>query len=118
MPLETGTWTINQNGSVGQLTITSVDTAGNVRGTLFGALISGFWNEVSQKLTFISAVPSPPNPAQEASVYTGYLFADQFRIPGIKGGTVFTLAGYVAVFQAAVSAERPTFGWYAQIGVA
>ncbi len=34
MPLETGTWTINFNGLVGQLEINSVDTQGNTSGTL------------------------------------------------------------------------------------
>jgi hypothetical protein len=53
MPLETGTWTINQSGTLAQLTITSVDAAGNVSGTLLAAPISGLWNEVLQKLTFL-----------------------------------------------------------------
>jgi len=117
MPLETGKWTINENGTVDQLTIINVDVAGSVSGTLFGAPISGFWNEASQKLTFVS--PTPENLAQGEKLYTGFLFTDQFRMPGVRGGTVFTLAGYFTAFgTGTASVDRPTFGWYAQIGVA
>jgi hypothetical protein len=117
MPLETGTWTINENGTVDHLTITGVDVAGNVSGTLFAAPISGFWNEVLQKLTFIW--PSPEILGQPEKLYTGFLFTDQFRMPGIKGGTVFTLAGYFTAFATGTdSVDRSTFGWYAQIGAA
>jgi hypothetical protein len=116
MPLETGTWTINDNGSVTTLTITSVDSAGNVTGFLAAAPISGFWNETLQKLTFFRSAAIESG---EGRAYTGFLFADQFRMPGLKGGTVFTLAGYVASFAlASTSPERPIFGWYAQVGVA
>lgn len=119
MPLETGTWTINQNGTVTQLNITSVDAAGNVKGTLLAVPFIGLWNEVLQKLTFIWTVGSGPAAPEVDRVYTGFLFTDQFRMPGLKGGTVFTLAGYFAAFQTgSTSADRPIFGWYAQIGVA
>jgi len=120
MPLETGTWTINTNGSVGQLTINAVDTSGNLSAIflLSGTptqSIQGFWDETSQKITFyvlgIGAV----------QVYTGFLFQDQFRITGVTGSVVFMLAGYFQLFgkygDLVGIARRNLFGWYAQIGL-
>ena len=110
MPLQTGTWTTNSAGSLGKLTITSVDTQGNLSASFDGAehAIGGFWDEAAQKITFHDVLGQ--------QVYTGFLFRDTFRMPGITGSTVFTLAGHFTDFTA--SADKPIFGWYAQIGVA
>ena len=118
MPLEVGTWTINENGTVSQLAITNVDTAGNVSGILAGAQIAGFWNELSQKLTFHWTQTPPGGGIAPQKLYTGFLFKDSFRVPGIRGGTVFTLAGYVAIAGIQPQTlDRLIFGWYAQIGL-
>jgi|SRR5262249_7071207 len=118
MPLETGTWMLNENGVVGPFQITSVDVTGNVSGTLQGKPIVGLWNEMLQKLSFFWAFNDPGTLGPE-KLYTGFLFTDSFRMPGIKGGTVFTLAGYFTAFNIPPgSIDRPTFGWYAQIGAA
>jgi len=90
MPLQIGTWTMNANGELGQLVITSVDAVGNLNGSLNwvgGAPIpiQGFWNELSQEISFGLAValivpPSPtPVPAFWAA-YTGYLFKHPSRL--------------------------------------
>jgi hypothetical protein len=52
-------------------------------------------------------------------VFTAFLFQDQFRMPGIMGGSVFTLAGsFTGQMSGGVpDADRPVFGWYAQIGL-
>jgi hypothetical protein len=43
MPLETGTWTINVNGQVGQLNINNVSPSGALNGTLeIPGFFSGF----------------------------------------------------------------------------
>ena len=104
---------MNSNGRLGQLTISSVDTTGNVAGTFFGHPITGFWDEVTQKLSFTAN--GPPF----IGAYAGFLFQDQFREPGIQGSTVFTIAGhFIVTTPLGGSADRPTFGWYAQIGAA
>jgi hypothetical protein len=49
-----------------------------------------------------------------------FLLPDQFRITGVTGSVVFTLAGYFQMFSGegfSPTARRHTFGWYAQIGV-
>jgi len=116
MPLPIGSWSINQGGVRGQLTINAVDVAGNVTGISPGAAVQdlfGFWNEPAQKLTFIGG----------GKFFTAYLFVDQFRMPGIVGAKVFTLAGVSTVLPTAIPAiaatvRRPVSGWYAQIGTA
>ena len=109
MPLQTGLWKINVNATISWLEIDSVDVSGNVTGNLFGFLIFGFWDEISQRLTFTHD--------RSSTAYPGFLFSDQNRMPGIIGGSVFTLAGVcTSLTQNAASADRHTFGWYAQIG--
>jgi hypothetical protein len=115
MPLQSGVWAINSNGTLGQLTITNVDPAGNMSGTLqVGALtgsIVGFWDEISARLTFVRGANI---------AYSGFLLQqDRFRMPGIQGSVVSTLTGYFVAFPTAGgTADRPVFGWYAQIGQA
>ena len=132
MPLETGAWTIKASGSTGQLRIEKVDVnTGRVDGVLtLGGIafnLSGIWNEASQKLTFQVSSQNPQPTAQELGafqVYEGFLFTDQFRLFGIVGSVVFTLAGYFQVVipravQGLIPAtsQKSRLGWYAQIGV-
>ncbi len=116
VPLQTGSWKINSSGVLGTLSIASVDTAGNVQGTLssggVSSPISGFWDEMSAKLTFFAT------PGTSAIAYTAYLFADQFRMPGITGANVSTLTGYYEQHGGGAGADRFVFAWYAQIGQA
>lgn len=117
MPLQTGAWTINANGTVGQMRLDSVDPQGNVRGVYAGGFpFLGFWDEASQRLTFAVTL-SAPAPGGLVQLYTGFLFEDQVRITGVTGGLVLTLAGYFEDFRPPATAKRSSFGWYAQIGV-
>jgi hypothetical protein len=111
MPLPAGIWTMNLNGTLQQLNITAVDSAGNMTGLLtstFDTAVSGFWDEVSQKLSFVSSLANQS--------YAAFLFQDTFRMPGISGSVVFTLVGSFQDF-ALLSSDRLAFGWYAQIGL-
>ena len=108
MPLPIGTWTFNQSGSLHPLQINAVDVSGNVTGTLNGGRIVGFWDEISQRLGFTTYV--------QTGVYTGFLFSDQNRMPGVAGGSVFTLVGVYYGGMVLADADRFAFGWYAQIG--
>jgi hypothetical protein len=85
-------WSITANGFMGDLHITSVDNQGNLSGTVFGQSISGFWDEASQKITFMRIInPADPSTFQ---IYTGFLFRDQNR-PDL----VYTLTGFFEAFQ-------------------
>jgi hypothetical protein len=114
MPLPTGTWSAIVNGQRASLVISSVDASGIVSGTISmpdAIPISGLWDEISQKLTF--------GTASLLQIFSAHLFEDQFRMPGIVGGTVFTLAGSFTgqISATAPDPDRPIFGWYAQIGL-
>ena len=109
MPLQTGDWKINRNGSVGVLSITSVAGSGTVAGSLEGQPISGFWDEITQRLTF-----STGQVQTGASAFFGFLTPDQHRMPGITGDGVVTLVGYYTVVPSQDEVQR--FGWYAQMG--
>lgn len=119
MPLETGSWTINANGAVGQLVIASVDPLGHLAGSLNPGTglpagpIVGFWNEAGQEVRFTFGG------GFSIQIFTGFLFKDQLRMPGIGGSIVFTLVGYFEALQGAGGTpQRSLFGWYGQIGVA
>ena len=112
MPLQTGTWQANLNGTIGTLAITSVDTSGVVTGTINSNPVSGYWDEISAKLTIISGLAEQQAPAYV--FYTAFLAADQFRMPGLTGGTISTLAGYYIDFKNG-TADQHVFGWYAQM---
>ena len=107
MPLPIGTWTANVAGGVGPLVITKADPS--VTGTLFGKSLIGVWDETAQKLSFCINDPS----VNLKELYTGFLFQDQFRMPGIIGGTVFTLVGPLTN----ILARPENRSWYAQIGL-
>jgi hypothetical protein len=117
MPLPTGVWKLNVNGNLGTLSINAVDPHGNLTSpsNIFfpggGVPVQGFWDEGSQRLTF-TAVEAE---ARFGDAYTGFLFQDTFRMPGITGSVVFTLSGYVESFTKGTT-DRAVFGWYAQIG--
>ncbi|MFY9883986.1 MAG: hypothetical protein WAL67_02610 [Candidatus Cybelea sp.] len=119
MPLQTGTWKINAGGTVGQLVITSVDGLGNVTGSLTSGFagiksvsIAGIWDEVAQRLMLVVNTL-----LSGAQTYTGFLFKDSLRMPGVTGSVVFTLVGSFQVFSLPATTDQFEFGWYAQIGV-
>jgi hypothetical protein len=51
VPLPTGTWKVNINGQEEDFIIRSVQD-GSFNGTFSGRTIDGFWDEVSQTITF------------------------------------------------------------------
>ena len=119
MPLQTGSWTINTSGNVGEVVITGVDASGNLNGTLSIAGLPpaptiGYWDEITQEISFWASIGL----GGDIAMYTGHLFADSMRIGGISGAVVYTLAGTARLTSVlGGSARRHLFGWYAQIGV-
>ena len=120
----TGTWQINANGFRGELVISSVDSQGNLSGTVFGDPIVGFWDETSQKIIFARSLnPADPSTLQ---VYTGFHFdANELLFP--VGGTVqppvppFPFRMLTGSFEAFAGGggvvSRPTYGWMARMNV-
>jgi hypothetical protein len=113
--LPLGTWEVNASGDRGQLQLVSVSHQGELRGTLFGTEIVGFWDDPAQKIIFVRFV-NPAAPAT-AQLFTGYLFRTPGGLRGI-GDATYTLAGsYTALPGTGATASRPVYGWYAQQGV-
>lgn len=105
MPLNTGLWRINANGTHGILEITtSPGSDGAVTATLFETPCRGFWSEREQKLTLII------KDGNGFRVFTGYKFGEQ-------GGPRVYLAGTFEAFKSSGStARRNSFGWRAVLG--
>jgi hypothetical protein len=113
--LPLGTWEVNASGDRGPLQLISVSPQGELRGTLFGKDIVGFWDERAQQVTFVR-VPNPGVPST-AQVFTGYLFRHPGGVRG-EGTATYTLAGsFAAVAGPGVTAARTMYGWYAHKGV-
>ena len=113
MSLRIGKWKINANGSEGELYITAIDVEGNLSGTVFGNdQILGFWDDVSQRITFMRIVP--PLNILTMQIFTGYLF--QNPAAPIAGQNVkFTLTGFFNSFKGTGrKAQRVLCGWFAQ----
>jgi hypothetical protein len=114
--LPLGTWEVNAGGDRGPLQIVSVSREGELRGTLFGKTMVGFWDERSQKVTFVRIL----NPADPSTVqlYTGYLFRTPGGLRGV-GAATYTLAGsFTALAGTGATTVRAVYGWYAQQAVA
>jgi hypothetical protein len=126
MPLQTGPWQIVMNGTQGTLSITSVDTSGLVTGNLnfgpnpaaAGYAILGRWDEAGKRLNFHTVRSVLPPGAGRDLAFTGYLFKDAMRMPGLPGDVAYTLAGHYLDFSDTGSPDQHDFGWYAQLGVA
>jgi len=97
-------WNINANGSQGSLIIRLDPQTNNLTGTVLGDAIRGFWDDFSNKITFIR-MNNGASP-ETAQVYTGYMF---------NQGQLYTLAGSFEAFRSAGGiAGREVFGWYAE----
>ena len=113
MPLQTGTWKLNASGVITQFVISGVDGLGNVTGTaISGGPVTGIWDDAAQRLMFINQLSMGV-----FQVYTGFLFKDQLRMPGVAGSVVFTLVGTFQQFGGNPFGNFFESGWYAQIGV-
>ena len=113
--LPLGTWEVNAGGDRGSLQIASVTRQGELRGTLFGKAIVGFWNDLAQQIMFVRILnPAEPSTTQ---LFTGYLFRNPGGLRGV-GTATYTLAGsFTALAGTGTTAARATYGWYAQQGV-
>jgi hypothetical protein len=111
MPLPVGAiWTFSGNNFTGNLRI-SVDSAGNVSGHLnVGEVFSeilGFWDERSQKVTFIRKSSDPSH----IQVYTACFFQE-----GLASDPIYRLTGFFEAFQGTGAvAQRGVYGWIATI---
>jgi hypothetical protein len=117
MPLPVGIWKMNINGRELDFNIQLVQE-GTVTSVLLGETQIGFWDEVSQTITFgcTRQLALPP-----LAVFKGYLFRSPEN-PAPGRDVVATLAGSVQVgaggfFEANLiaSSRRNVFGWFAQI---
>jgi hypothetical protein len=73
-------WDINGNGFPGTLKI-NVDGNGNlINSTVYDVEILGFWDQTSQKLTFIRLIDK--NNPSTFQIFTGYLHSDGKAISG------------------------------------
>ncbi len=106
--IPTGTWIMNANGSWGELEVTSIDVVGNLKGTLFGTPITGYWDSYARRMTFETHKASV-----EVQVYTGYLIWDQEANYTPEQGT-FVLAGTFEAFSGTgATATRNVYAWEA-----
>ncbi len=128
MPLFTGTWKINVNGTEGSFVINSIGIDGTVSGTVLLIRFTGFWNESSQTIFFESITPiSGVGPfgaeiqgGDSRAQFIGYLFPTP---PNTSAGSdiLWTLCGHVtAPVTGGISAVQPNshrviFGWFAQV---
>ncbi len=122
MPLPTGTWKMNVNGKELDFTIQSVQVQegqGVFSAFLLAESLTGFWDEVSQTITF--GLTKGQGPGGVAAVFKGYLFRSPEN-PAPGRDVVATLAGSVQVSIGAfaganliASSRRNVFGWFAQI---
>jgi hypothetical protein len=117
MPLPIGTWKMNLNGQEEDFIIRSAQD-GSFNGTVSGRNIDGFWDEVSQTITFgfseVRPAPTPPFTA----LFKGYLFRTP-RTPAPGRDVMVTLTGCVQVSSSTDplpgTTRRNVFGWFAQI---
>ncbi len=110
---------MNINGKELDFTIQSVQE-GIFSALLLGQSHTGFWDEVSQTITF-GLTKGQQDEVSAAAVFKGYLFRSPEN-PAPGRDVVATLAGSVQVsigsFAGAsliTSSRRNVFGWFAQI---
>lgn len=114
MTLPLGTWDIDGNGFRGTLTINGVDGAGNLNASVVfessGAQQAiGFWDEPSQKITFVRVINQDDPSANQ--IYTGFRFDNE---RDHLTDRTHTLAGYFEAFQGTGAvASRVLYGWVA-----
>ena len=122
MPLPTGTWKANVNGTEADLTIEAPNQKGTFVGRFFGADLRGFWDEFSQTISFTLPVVYD-NGIPIVASFDGHLFRSP---PNPEPGrdVVATVAGSLqmsagnmgaAGFPAIGTSRRNAFGWFAQI---
>lgn len=112
MSLTKGTWSVHANGYRGQLEIATIGPQGEVTGTVYGDKLDGFWDEDSKKITFIR-IPGSGNPVA-IQTYSGYLFDEG---DGSSATTEFLAGSFEAFSGTGATAQRTTYGWFAETSV-
>ena len=123
MAIPLGPWTVTYNCERGQLHLVLDDAHCNlVQGSTFnGRPIYGFWDESTQKLTFVTApVPEPTTgqpDLQSLQIFTGYLMSrgDPPEHCGRIAGSFEAFAHAVPPTTAG-TCKRSVFGWFAELG--
>jgi hypothetical protein len=127
--IPTGEYNIQSNGLHGSLNITSLDSEGNINGTIDlypwdrpPSQIKGYFDEMSGKITFVNPIGQQPF---DIDVYTGYKFGNIIAdcISGTGPGSCFDYATFAGTFESfsqanqtwleSPDAKRNIFGWYA-----
>jgi hypothetical protein len=105
--LPAGDWWLLANGYEGTLHISSVDTYGNLSGTVFGKPISGFWDGFAGKISFEISDP----PSLDLQVYTGFLDEHDSMEWHYRG-----MHGYFQAFSGTgAKATRSVYPWRASL---
>jgi hypothetical protein len=118
MVLPLGNWDIDGNGFRGTLAINGVDGRGNLDASVVFESSEvqqaiGFWDEASQKITFVRVINQDDPSANQ--VYTGFRFDNE---RDHLTDRTHTLAGYFEAFQGTGAvASRVLYGWVAGITV-
>ncbi len=100
--LSRGTWNIDANGSQGALVISTLDTSGNVTGSILGDNFTGRWDPASKMLTF-------DRPLRGVSLTQHYTGAYLPYVDPTTRVFEFTLAGLFTE-----DTIQGSFGWFAQ----
>jgi hypothetical protein len=110
--LPAGTYTINGNGFMGELSI--FNTNGRIEGNVFGDRIIGFWNDVTHTIIFMR-MGNPSNPFT-FQVYEGYMFMTTERNPST--GALLCYSNFAGEFLTpgggGGSPQRFEYGWFAR----
>jgi hypothetical protein len=108
MPLPTGTWNINANGTTGTLVIGT--TSSGFNGTVLGSPFTGFFDETNQEFSFMRVL-SPD--VSQVQIYYGTLFSFSPNVSTI----VYTLGGTFRQFPppSTPPTDIPPFEWMAQL---
>ena len=124
MPLTTGIWKANVNGSEVDLKIDAPDPQGIWAGNFANFPVRGLWDEASQMFTFAWHIDVAGVPDPNIAVFTGYLFRSprnaapgQDQIATLAGTVQLTVnsgGGPNQMFPGA-TARRNVFGWTAHI---
>lgn len=126
MPRPAGSWSANINGVETELKLGAIQADGSFRGSVQNESIEGWWDEVSQSVTFragefvATGANTPEDATRFRGLYTGYLFGTP-PTPAAGQDVEWTLAGSVVTTPpwpstfAPGTARRRVFGWFAQL---
>jgi hypothetical protein len=121
MALPTGIWNANINGFESPLQVNAPNQSGVLTVVFSSVEFDGYWDEVSQTITFALtlALDHPERPV--VGVFKGFLFRTPPN-PSPGQDVVATLAGFVQVTTGShqnpglsATSKRNVFGWFAQV---